>query len=52
MNAPTVSKSSLGGSPLVTFVLSSDRLDDTELSWFIDNDLARAIMAVEGQPCR
>ena len=48
MNAPTVSKSSLGGSPLVTFVLSSDRLDDKELSWFIDNDLARAIMAVEG----
>jgi multidrug efflux pump subunit AcrB len=48
MNAPTVSKSSLGGSPLVTFVLSSDRLDDTELSWFIDNNLARAIMAVEG----
>ncbi|AWD20884.1 efflux RND transporter permease subunit [Fuscovulum blasticum] len=48
MNAPTVSKSSLSGSPLVTFVLSSDRLDDTELSWFIDNDLARAIMAVDG----
>lgn len=48
MNAPTVSKSNLGSSPLVTFVLSSDRLDDTELSWFIDNDLARAIMAVEG----
>ena len=48
MNAPTVSKSSLGSSPLVTFVLSSDRLDDKELSWFIDNDLARAIMAVDG----
>ena len=48
MDAPTVSKSSLGSSPLVTFVLSSDRLDDTELSWFIDNDLARAIMAVDG----
>ena len=48
MNVPTVSKSSLGGSPLVTFVLSSDRLDDTELSWFIDNSFARAIMAVEG----
>ncbi|MCX7889721.1 MAG: efflux RND transporter permease subunit [Rhodobacteraceae bacterium] len=48
MNAPTVSKSSLGNSPLVTFVLSSDRLDDAELSWFIESDLARAIMAVEG----
>lgn len=48
MDAPTVSKSTLGSSPLVTFVLSSDRLDDKELSWFIDNDLSRAIMAVEG----
>jgi len=48
MNAPTVSKSSLGGSPLVTFVFSSDKLDDTELSWFIDNSVSRALMAVEG----
>lgn len=48
MDAPTVSKSTLNASPLVTFVLSSERLDDTELSWFIDNSFARAIMAVEG----
>lgn len=48
MNAPTVSKSDIGASPLVTYVLSSDRLDDTELSWFIDNEFSRAIMAVDG----
>ena len=48
MNAPTVSKSSIGASPLVTFVVSSDRLGDSELSWFIDNDLERALMQVEG----
>lgn len=48
MDAPTVSKSSIGASPLVTFVVSSDRLDDAELSWFIDNDLERALMAVDG----
>ncbi|MEO5619797.1 MAG: efflux RND transporter permease subunit, partial [Cypionkella sp.] len=39
MNTPTVSKTTLSGGPLVTYVVSSDRLDDAELSWFIDNDL-------------
>lgn len=48
MNTPTVSKQSLNASPLITYVISSDRLDDTELSWFIDNDLERALMNVEG----
>lgn len=48
MNAPTVSKSNLGDSPLITFVVSSDTLDEAELSWFIDNDLERALMAVKG----
>ncbi|MGP3698212.1 efflux RND transporter permease subunit [Rhodobacter sp. NSM] len=48
MDAPTVSKSDIGSSPLVTYVVSSDKLDDAELSWFIDNDLERALMAVEG----
>lgn len=48
MNAPTVSKQSLNASPLITYVVRSDRLDDAELSWFIDNDMSRALMAVEG----
>ncbi|WLR95359.1 efflux RND transporter permease subunit [Shinella zoogloeoides] len=48
MNAPTVSKQSLNSSPLITYVVRSDRLDDAELSWFIDNDLSRALMAVDG----
>ncbi|MGV1822359.1 efflux RND transporter permease subunit [Agrobacterium tumefaciens] len=48
MNAPTVSKLSLNASPLITYVVRSDKLDDAELSWFIDNDMSRALMAVEG----
>lgn len=48
MNAPTVSKQSLNGSPLVTYVVSSDTMDDAELSWFIDNDMSRALMSVTG----
>jgi len=48
MNAPTVSKQSLNASPLITYVVHSDKLDSAELSWFIDNDLSRALMAVDG----
>lgn len=48
MQAPTVSKSSLNAAPLITFTVSSERLDETELSWFIDNALERAMMEVEG----
>ncbi|MEZ5767232.1 MAG: efflux RND transporter permease subunit [Paracoccaceae bacterium] len=48
MSAPTVSKSSLNASPLITYVLRSDKLDDSELSWFIDSEFERAMMRVEG----
>ncbi|MGI0522865.1 efflux RND transporter permease subunit [Rhizobium giardinii] len=48
MNAPTVSKQSLNASPLITYVVRSDTLDDAELSWFIDNDMSRALMTVDG----
>lgn len=48
MTAPTVSKSDLNASPLITYVVSSARLDEVELSWLIDNDIERALMAVQG----
>ena len=48
MNTPTVTKLSLNSSPLITYVVSSKKLDDAELSWFIDNDMAKALLAVEG----
>jgi multidrug efflux pump subunit AcrB len=48
MGAPTVSKSEISGSPLITYVVSSEKLDEAELSWLIDNDIERALMAVEG----
>jgi len=48
MTAPSVSKSNLSPSPLVTYVVSSPHLGEAELSWFIDNDLEKALMNVEG----
>ena len=48
MNAPTVAKQSLNASPLITYVVRSDTLNEAELSWFIDNEMSRALMAVDG----
>lgn len=48
MENPTVTKSELNESPLITYVVSSERLDEAELSWLIDNDIEQALMAVDG----
>lgn len=48
METPTVTKSELGSSPLVTYVVSAQTLDEAELSWLIDNDIERVLMAVDG----
>lgn len=48
MTAPTVSKVTSANSPLLTFTAHSDKLNEQELSWFVDNTLAKAMLAVKG----
>jgi len=48
MNAPTVSKVTAASSALLTYTASSSKLDEQELSWFIDNDVDKALLAVHG----
>jgi multidrug efflux pump subunit AcrB len=48
MQTPGVSKSTIQESPLLTFALRSTRLNATELSWFVDNDMTKALLAVSG----
>ncbi|MBC8119329.1 MAG: efflux RND transporter permease subunit, partial [Burkholderiaceae bacterium] len=45
---PTVSKLNLSGVPILTYTIASDKLDDEALSWFVDNDVARKLLAVSG----
>ncbi len=45
---PVVSRVSTAGAAVSTWTVRSDRLDETELSWFIDNDVAKALLAVKG----
>ena len=48
MSDPTVSKSEAASSPLLTYTASSSALDEQDLSWFIDNDLSKALLVVRG----
>ncbi|WP_267554320.1 efflux RND transporter permease subunit [Rhizobium rhizogenes] len=48
MDPPTVSKVTVQSSPLLTYVIKSDRLNEKELSWFVDNDLSKMLLSVKG----
>ncbi|WEK46233.1 MAG: efflux RND transporter permease subunit [Candidatus Andeanibacterium colombiense] len=48
MQTPTVSKQTANGSAMLTYVASSAGKDEESLSWFIDNDVTKALQAVQG----
>ena len=48
MNSPTVSKVTSAGGALATYTVQAANLSEEELSWFVDNDVSKAIMAVKG----
>jgi multidrug efflux pump subunit AcrB len=45
---PIISKVDLAGLPILTYTVASSRMDAEALSWFVDNDVARAVLAVRG----
>lgn len=45
---PVVSKVSLSGAPILTYTVSSPRLDEEALSWLVDYDVTRAMLKVKG----
>ncbi|MBL8327656.1 MAG: efflux RND transporter permease subunit [Rubrivivax sp.] len=45
---PTINKLELAGAPILTYTVASSRMDDEALSWFVDNDVTRAVLAVRG----
>ncbi|NYT33317.1 efflux RND transporter permease subunit [Rhizobium sp. WYCCWR 11128] len=48
MQTPSVTKVTVQSSALVTYAIQSTALNETELSWFIDNDLTKALLSVSG----
>ncbi|MES2603753.1 MAG: efflux RND transporter permease subunit, partial [Pseudomonadota bacterium] len=47
-NEPIISRNTTAGGAIVTWSVSSEKMTETELSWFVDLELARALTAVPG----
>lgn len=47
-NEPIVSRTTTAGLPVVTWSVASTKMTDTELSWFVDLELAREMTTVAG----
>jgi multidrug efflux pump subunit AcrB len=45
---PVINKMELAGSPILTYTVASARMDDEALSWFVDNEVTRAMLTVRG----
>src|SRR3954471_613920 len=45
---PIVTKMELAGQPVLAFTIASPRMDEEALSWFVDNELSRKLLAVRG----
>lgn len=45
---PIIQRIDFVGGPFVTYTVASDRLPAAELSWVVDNDIARALLSVAG----
>ncbi|MBN6150303.1 efflux RND transporter permease subunit [Xanthomonas sp. AmX2] len=45
---PVITKRELASTPVLTYAVSSSRLDDEALSWFVDNLVRKRLLAVPG----
>lgn len=48
MNSPTVSKVTSAGGSLLTYTVKAGNMSEEELSWFVDNEVAKNLMSVKG----
>jgi multidrug efflux pump subunit AcrB len=45
---PVITKLDLAGAPILTYTVASTRMDDEALSWYVDNTIKKAMLAVRG----
>lgn len=48
MRDPVIQKTTTAGSPMLTYTVASSRMDEEALSWFVDHEIARTLLAVQG----
>jgi multidrug efflux pump subunit AcrB len=45
---PVIQKTTTAGSPILTYAAASSRMDEEALSWFVDHQVAKTLLAVPG----
>ena len=45
---PVVGKLNIAGQPVLAYTIRSAQMDDEALSWFVDNEVSRRLLAVKG----
>jgi multidrug efflux pump subunit AcrB len=45
---PVITKVNMSGTPILTYTVASSRMDEESLSWFVDQQVAKALLAVRG----
>ena len=45
---PVISKVELASTPVLTYTLASNRMDEEALSWFVDNQVGKRLLALPG----
>jgi multidrug efflux pump subunit AcrB len=45
---PVVNKVNISGAPVLAYAIASSRMDEEALSWFVDDTIARRLLAVKG----
>lgn len=48
MSTPTVAKVTAASGALLTYAIESSNMQEDELSWFVDNDVTKSLLAVSG----
>jgi len=48
MQEPSVIRWDITGDPLITWVVRSGSMTPEQLSWFVDNEISRALLAIQG----
>ena len=46
MRDPVITKSNIAGTPILTYTVAAARMDEEALSWFVDNEVAKAMLNV------
>ena len=48
MLSPSVSAATSVGAPIFTYAIASSRMDEEELSWYVDDIVAKTVLGVTG----